>query len=349
MKLKHLICLSTIGACLGSNYAFAQSNDGHEAIFIGHSFFAPIAAHMDELIESYQEHSGLPDISHSQEFFFQGGFSGCPGNFWNEDGEFSNLGLEVYNAVVDNKPSLFGMTIYEEDSSGNINGQGLGGGGGGSGLISNVAECNVTDYARWIEHVIRHNSSAKIILGLPWPKRPSHQQSDEYAAKYEENLTAFTEIVADLKNTYSENTIMLVPYGKAGVTLHQLCNVDIHYSDRTAIPCNNSMLQHFGIEKLRYEAHNSIFKDQIGHSHTWDNSTRPPSWDDNYLWGGMLQTISALAWMKSIYNVDLIALPPILELKSVEDPHNYTVQAYNTFVKIVADSTISDEQVLPLQ
>ena len=191
MKLKHLICLSTIGACLGSNYAFAQSNDGHEAIFIGHSFFAPIAAHMDELIESYQEHSGLPDISHSQEFFFQGGFSGCPGNFWNEDDEFSNKGLEAYNAVVDNKPSLFGMTIYN------------GPGGGGPGLISNEPECNVTDYARWIKHVIHHNSSAKIILGLPWPKKPSHEQSDEYAAKYEENLTAFTEIVADLKNTYS--------------------------------------------------------------------------------------------------------------------------------------------------
>ena len=341
MKLKHLICISTIGACLSSNYAFAQSNGGHEAIFIGHSFFAPIAAHMDELIESYSEHIGLPDDLHSQEFFFQGGFTGCPGNFWNEAGDFSNLGLEAFNAVVDNKPSLFGMTIYE----GNVNGQNLGGGG----RISDVPECDVADYARWIEHVIANNIEAKIILGLPWPSQPDAQQSEDYAIKYEENLTAFTAIVADLKEDFPNNTITLVPYGKAGVTLHRLCNVTRDYQNRNRIPCNNAWLQLFGIERLRHSSHNSIFKDQIGHSHTWDTSTTPPSWGDNDLWGGMLQTISALAWIKSIYNVDLMSLPPILELKSVEDPDNSTVQKYNTFVKLVADSTISDEQVLLLQ
>ena len=287
---------------LSSTYAFSQPIEGHKSLFIGHSFFVPIADRFSDLIDIYNgndENNPIIIDGHIQTTIQQGGLSGCPGNFWNDEGT-TVKGRLAKRILRSTDVTLFGMTFHPEGN------------------------CAFEDYARWIAYARNYNSGIKVLIGAPWPTHPKSMTPDDYREEFESGLEDFeVTILSRLRSTFDDVGIMIMPYGRAAIELHTLCD---------AFPGNDcaGILKRFDVAKLQIAQHFGLFKDSLGHSHK------------KHLRDGMLQTTSALAWLKSIYNINLMT---DLEHEMLSYPvwnseYEVTDPNYNRLIKRVADQAI---------
>ena len=107
--------------------------DGATCLFIGHSFFIPVA-------KSFDEHAKLNGFSkHKQIAVSSGGQSGTPGSLWKSNRKSQG----IKKILASGKIQLLGMT---------------------TGKINSEYE----DYKRWIEFALKHNPKTKFMIGLCW-------------------------------------------------------------------------------------------------------------------------------------------------------------------------------------
>lgn len=161
---------------------------GYHSLFIGHSFFMPIASKMDE-------HAALLGLEgHSQEEVFSGGSSGSPQALW----ENSAKRAEIQAVLDGGDVELFGMTYHPDYPS-------------------------LEGYENWVDYALARNPDTVFFVGLPWLTNPGSMDAATYASTWHSAHEAIGHgIIDDLRTEFPDADFYEIPYGQAAVELYQL-------------------------------------------------------------------------------------------------------------------------------
>ncbi|MEM9366752.1 MAG: hypothetical protein AAGD07_12220 [Planctomycetota bacterium] len=155
-----------------------EVGDGAKCLFMGHSFFIPVAKTFDELAKT----NGVR--GHRAQFVMSGGGSGAPGRLWQ-----STQHRQAATAILQTGDvEVIGMTYYDE------------------------SDCSVDDYQRWIDLALKHNPETRVFIGLCWPDSPaaSSNEFDEILETAQERLF---NTIEELRDRYPAVAIDFVNYG----------------------------------------------------------------------------------------------------------------------------------------
>ena len=150
---------------------------GYNCLFLGHSFFAPIAS-------QFGQHPARCGFSgHKQTVVMHGGQNGSPGYLWNcQSPDVIHARELLATGTVD----LLGMTYFP---------------GAGS---------DVPDYRHWIDLALRYNPKTEVFIQLPWPmfrgKTPAAYESE--SAK---GTVIIHRTIDRLRQTYPKTTFLFIP------------------------------------------------------------------------------------------------------------------------------------------
>ena len=115
-----------------------------QLLFIGHSFFVPIANEMDRLVADASVQG------HRQQTVFSGGSSGNPSALWNDAAKRGELMYKLDGGDID----FFGMAMEAETTE---------------------------FYEKWIDYALAQNADTAIMLGVPWWDYPSDYTTADQA------------------------------------------------------------------------------------------------------------------------------------------------------------------------
>ena len=287
---------------------------GYNCLFIGHSFFVPIANKLIPLAAS-------AGVTHTHNEVFSGGATGVPSALWQKDEKRneaqgarrrdsnntharrhpatpSTAGALISSARLPpapphslrlNSPAaprspaprlcvrLFSAAILD---GGDIELFGMtldvGTGADGGGSIS------TDSYERWIDYALSKNPSTIIMIGAPWADFPSDYDTPSYTTLLRGGFpTLMTGVTTALRAKYPNTTIIENPYG-LGVVEARLLFEAGGLPDVTSLfgCCAND-------ETGRSSCGEKLFNDQKGHG------------------GDFLKALAALIWLDRIYGVDL--------------------------------------------
>ncbi len=153
--------------------------DGFDSLFIGHSFFKPMATEMAVLAPL----AGFD--AHTQEVVFSGGATGSPEGLWIQDAKRAAIQAELDEGDVD----LFGMTYHPTYGS-------------------------LTGYVNWIDYALAANPDTIVFVAVPWITNPVSYTAASYAALLDVAYPAIAHPLIDsLRAEYPDTTIFAIPYG----------------------------------------------------------------------------------------------------------------------------------------
>jgi len=161
---------------------------GFNALFIGHSFFRPIASTMP----LHAETAGIQ--YHTQTVVFSGGASGAPEALWNNVGKSEEIRSALDTGGID----FFAMTYHGDYPT-------------------------LTGYTNWISYALEKNQSTHIAIALPWSPYPESTDSVSYGSTWKEAHTSgFHDLIDQLRVLYPDTNIFCIPYGQSAVELRDL-------------------------------------------------------------------------------------------------------------------------------
>lgn len=161
---------------------------GFNSLFIGHSFFIPIARTMP----LHAEAAGVE--YHTQTTVFSGGSSGAPEAMWNNAEKSEEIRLALDAGGID----LFAMTYHGDYPT-------------------------LTGYTGWINYALEKNPATHIAIGLPWSPYPESTDSISYGSGWKAaHTSAFHDLIDQLKALYPDTNIFCIPYGQSAVELRDL-------------------------------------------------------------------------------------------------------------------------------
>lgn len=154
---------------------------GANGLFIGQSFFVPVA----EAFDDAAQRGGFAD--HALDTVFAGGANGSPQALWENETQRQAIEQKLATGEV----ALFGMTIGEvsEDNPGEF-------------------------YALWIDLALGYNPSTKIFIGFPYLQGGPNKTSDAYDLEITEGGDNFFPVVQGLRDFYPDTDIFYSNYGK---------------------------------------------------------------------------------------------------------------------------------------
>gem|GEM_PF-1707381 len=159
---------------------------GYNTLFMGHSFFAPIARqipfHMTQL--------GID--GHSQHVEMSGGETGTPPALWEDEGHRNKI-----QAILDTgQINLFGMTASPSSEG----------------------------YTLWIDYALSKNPDTKIVIGTPWLDFPAdYSDAVSYESTITDGLNNKIKIDIDaLRVLYPDVEIISLPYAFAAIELRHM-------------------------------------------------------------------------------------------------------------------------------
>jgi hypothetical protein len=167
--------------------ADASAKAGQNCLFIGHSFFVPVA----KRFEALPGRSGIE--THRQQTVFSGGASGSPGSLWK-----GGKRTQIQKILATGEIELLGMTYYDSTNSA------------------------FEDYQRWIDYALKHNAGTTFFIGQPWGKNGASRALKEYTAANSRTSESLQKTVTALRKSYPENRILFLNYGRASVELKRL-------------------------------------------------------------------------------------------------------------------------------
>ena len=160
--------------------------DGFDSLFIGHSFFRPMAEEMAVLAPL----AGFD--AHTQEVVFSGGATGSPEGLWLQDTKRATIQAELDEGDID----LFGMTYHPDYPS-------------------------LTGYVNWIGYALAANPDTIVLVAIPWITNPVNYTAAIYAAALDVGYPAVAHPLIDsLRAEYPDTTIFAIPYGLSAGELY---------------------------------------------------------------------------------------------------------------------------------
>ncbi len=167
--------------------AGGQSRRGYACLFIGHSFFIPVA-------KSFEKLPGRHAIrGHTQRMVFSGGASGSPGSLWK-----GRRKSAIQAILKTGKVEMLGMTYYNSSNS------------------------SAEDYGRWIDFALKYNPDTRFFIGLPWGKNGSTRDLKEYSAANTRAHLSIHKTILTLRKRYPKTMILCANYGRASYELKGL-------------------------------------------------------------------------------------------------------------------------------
>jgi hypothetical protein len=153
--------------------------DGAHCLFIGHSFFVPVAKSFDRIARRN-------DLAlHHTEMVFAGGPKGSPGALWKDDRRRKRIEQKLSTGKVD----LLGMTAGKSPDL-------------------------FADYARWIDLALKHNPDTRFFIGVPWTPGGPKVKTAKFDELVDHAGEQIFEVVARLRKAYPNTTIYFLNYGK---------------------------------------------------------------------------------------------------------------------------------------
>lgn len=186
-----LLILSHI---FGSSFAVAQNtqNDadtrGYNCLFMGHSFFAPVA-------NCLPVHTRLAGFTlHKQMVVPVGGIAGTAGELWKStQGRVAKAKELIQTGKVD----IIGLTYHPEAGS------------------------SAADYGRWVELAVKHNANTAFLIQAPWAFKKNKNLA-EFEKETEKWHEAVHNIIDELRRAYPETRFFCIPQGRWMVELWKL-------------------------------------------------------------------------------------------------------------------------------
>jgi len=161
---------------------------GFNSLFIGHSFFIPIANTMP----LHTEAAGIK--YHTQTTVFSGGSKGAPEALWNNTDKSEEIRAVLDAGGVD----LFAMTYHGDYPE-------------------------LTGYTNWVNYALEKSPDAHIAIGLPWTPYPESYDSVTYRSASEEfHAATFHPLIDELRALYPDTDIYCIPYSGGAVELRDL-------------------------------------------------------------------------------------------------------------------------------
>ena len=189
MKTLQALTIALLCVALFAYKAQAEvPNPGFKSLFIGHSFFSPVARGMPDLV------AGAGIAGHSQLVVFSGGNTGSPLALWNDPTKSAEIKAYLDGGDVE----LFGMTYASSET-----GEG---------------------YENWINYALEKNPTTRFFIGIPWFTFPSlTADSAIYLNNYKTTYTTtWRDYMDDLRALDPGVDIFSIPYGQAAGELRVL-------------------------------------------------------------------------------------------------------------------------------
>lgn len=188
-KLNYLLNAIMLSLMMTST-TLAQPPDGYTSLFMGHSFFRPVA----DGLAVHPAQAGI--VGHSQTVFSAGGCNGAPLSLWNNPGKSADIKDELDTGNV----ALFGMTYHS---------------------------CAPTTegYELWFDYALSKNPDTVFFIALPWPDFPEQNYADAaaYAEFWESSYDPqWLPFIDSLRAIYPDQEIFSIPYGQAAIELYKL-------------------------------------------------------------------------------------------------------------------------------
>lgn len=158
--------------------------EGANGLFIGHSFFVPVAKSFDAIARQ----NDFP--SHRADFHFAGGRKGAPAALWNS----KRHRQAIEEKLATGKVELLGMTV-------------------GTLLV------DPQDYQRWIDLALKHNPATRFFIGHCWVPGGPRLKTDVYRDAIEETADRLSAVVQKLRAANPSTPIYFVSYGKTASLL----------------------------------------------------------------------------------------------------------------------------------
>ena len=157
-------------------------NMGANSLFIGHSFFVPVA----KAFEKMALENGFSE--HKSQFVFASGPKGLPGALWDNENKKSKINSILAAGDIE----LFGMTSA-------------------NGRRGDALEI----YQRWIDLALSHNPDTKFFIGHSWIPGGPKADAEKFDQKIEKTGQDAYATIEKLRARYPNLTIYFVNYGKA--------------------------------------------------------------------------------------------------------------------------------------
>lgn len=184
-----LVVLSSHWFCCGTALAARTdpSTNGYNCLFLGHSFFAPIA----RSFAGHPDRCGFPN--HKQTVVFQGGENGSPGKLWDSQ---TRAVTHAKKLLESGTVDLVGLTCARTGS-------------------------DIADYRRWVDLALTNNPKTRFIIQAPWATY-QNKTFVQYEADSETVLTLIHQLIDELRRAYPQTTFLCIPQGRGMVGLWRL-------------------------------------------------------------------------------------------------------------------------------
>ncbi len=273
-----LLTLTSISA---ASSADGQFEDGANSLFIGHSFFVPIAKSFD-LLASDGRYS-----EHESQMVFAGGAKGSPGSLWNDQRRKDQIEKMLASGDIE----LFGMTTSSDR--------------GGNGL---------TAYQRWIDLALSYNPDTVFLIGSPWVPRGPQMDAERFDQQVEMAGDRAFDIVADLRRNNPDTEIIFINYGKVSSVMRTMFEAD-ELDDITKLTASEGRNTDQGERRsIRNRLRDRRQQSERGSTPS-PNAEREAAKDALFAdanighAGPMMTQLSALVWLHFLYGAEESALP----------------------------------------
>jgi hypothetical protein len=154
--------------------------DGANCLFIGHSFFIPVAKSFNEIAGQ----NGF--LKHQMDVVFAGGHAGSPGKLWDRRRKKKKIEEKLSRGKID----LLGMTAFSERNS------------------------SFEDYQNWIDLALQYNPNTSFFIGQPWTFGGPSKDHQKYDQSIESHGDRLFSVVTELRKSYPNTHIYFINYGK---------------------------------------------------------------------------------------------------------------------------------------
>jgi hypothetical protein len=184
--LNSVFASSSVGAEQGIQDG--TENHGYNCLFMGHSFFAPVA----NILPMHARRAGLH--SHRQVVVAVGGIPGTAGELWKST---QPRVVGAKELIETGRVDVIGLTYHPD---------------GGS---------DVADYGHWVELAVRHNPKTAFLIQAPWALKRNRNLA-EFEEETQKWHDAVHHVIDGLRQAYPENRFFCIPQGQWMVELWRL-------------------------------------------------------------------------------------------------------------------------------
>jgi hypothetical protein len=182
---------ATTAPALAGADAEGPFEEGARCLFIGHSFFVPVAVAFDNLAAQ----NDFP--LHAMDREFRSGAAGSPGAMWNDPDTRDAVEAVLATGEVE----LFGLTAFGDVGSG------------------------FDDYAQWFDLALQYNPETRFFIGTPWVFGGPSLETDVFDSANETFAYTTFEVVDQLRTAYPDCRIDYIAYGKTASIMKGLFDV----------------------------------------------------------------------------------------------------------------------------